>query len=61
MTTHVHKVYPKPKDKGDVSCPASEFIYIFFSFCGSCVSFVALNGNVFGIGTEITIRLFLSK
>jgi hypothetical protein len=28
---------------------------------GLCVSFVALNGNVSGIGTKMTIRLFLSK
>jgi hypothetical protein len=35
---------PTPR-KGDVSCPASEFIYILV-LCCSCVSFIASDRNV---------------
>jgi hypothetical protein len=51
-------------DKGDVSTIVAPLLNSSISILvlrGSCVSFVALNGNVFCIGTEMTIQLFLSK
>ncbi len=47
--------------KGDLSCPASEFIYAILVFCWFCVFFIASNGNIFCIGTKIPIRLFSNK
>ncbi len=50
--------FPFYCEEGDVSCPASEFIYIYFSFMLFMCFFPCLKQKVYCIGTEIPIRFF---
>ncbi len=43
--TPAQEGYYHPCQNGDISCPTSEFIYIYFSLLCSCVSFLASNGK----------------
>ncbi len=55
----VNNLYTEEKPSlGDVSCPTSEFIYIYFSFMLFMCFFPCLEWKVSCIGTEIPMHFF---